>query len=376
VSLDTPTPPSDPRGEEVSRRLQDLGARLDIVEAFERRSDELRAQLRTVLEALSLIHDQDAASRARLQGLRIAAGYEAAFIEPDPLVSVVIPTWNSPETLVERAIASALRQTHQKIEVIVVGDASPPATAAAVAAIDDPRVAFHNLTIRGPYDEDPARSWLASGTPGFNAGVALARGLWIAPLGDDDAFVDQHIERLLARARRDRLEFVYGRIRQILPDGSESLLGEFPPRMAQIGLQAALYHVGLRFMELELGHALFDKPNDWGLVHRMMRIGVRMGMVDEVTVNYWASGRGSPSRHTKSGPNVTVTELAAARALVTEAQARALDLEHRLSEERSRAAALEADVRELDRRLGDVVNSRSWHLTAPFRRARRKLGAR
>ena len=44
-------------------------------------------------------------------------------------------------------------------------------------------------------------------------------------------------------------------------------------------------------MELELGHALFDKPNDWGLVHRMMRVGVRMGMVDETTVVYRPSLR-------------------------------------------------------------------------------------
>jgi hypothetical protein len=64
---------------------------------------------------------------------------------------------------------------------------------------------------------------MASGTPGFNAGVALARWLWIAPLGDDDAFGPEHVERLLAHARNRRLEFVYGRIRLILPDGSESL---------------------------------------------------------------------------------------------------------------------------------------------------------
>lgn len=213
-------------------------------------------------------------------------------MDTDPLVSVVIPTWNRVGTLADRAIPSALAQTHTNIEVIVVGDASPPETAEAIAALDDERVVFHNLTFRGPYSEDPNRSWLASGTPGFNAGVAIARGLWIAPLGDDDAFVPEHVGGLLAMARAQRLEFAYGRLRMNLPDGSQSLLGEFPPRLAQIGLQAAIYHAGLgAIMELELGHAVFGKPNDWGLVHRMMRAGVRTGMSSEVSVDYFPSQR-------------------------------------------------------------------------------------
>lgn len=151
----------------------------------------------------------------------------------------------------------------------------------------------------------------------------MARGLWIAPLGDDDSFVAEHVERLLADARDRRLEFVYGRIRQIQPDGSESLLGEFPPRLSQVGLQAALYHAGLGFMELELGHALFGKPNDWGLVHRMMRAGVRMGMVDDVTVNYWPSLRSAALAQADEEAPTSSRLLADTERQLTEAQARA-----------------------------------------------------
>ena len=109
--------------------------------------------------------------------MRSEAGYEEAFTAADPLVSVVIPTWNRTDTLVGRSIPSALAQTHTNIEVIVVGDDSPTETAQATAQMDDPRVTFHNLTLRGPYHHDPERAWLASGTPPFNAGVALARWL-------------------------------------------------------------------------------------------------------------------------------------------------------------------------------------------------------
>jgi glycosyltransferase involved in cell wall biosynthesis len=265
-----------------------------------------------------------------------------------------------------------LSQTYPHIEVIVVGDAAKAATNEAIVALDDPRVTFYNLTLRGPYHEDPSRSWLASGTPGFNAGVALAAGLWIAPLGDDDAFVPEHVERLLTVALRDRLEFVYGLLRMILPDGTESLVGEFPPRLTQIGLQAALYHRGLAFMELELGHAIFGKPNDWGLVHRMMRTGVRMGMIDEVTVNYWPSLRAHPEHGGDDGSAPTPAK--ADEALQTVALEEQLStLENRVTEESQRSEALDAQVLDLTRRLEEVRRSRSWRFTAPLRRLRSRV---
>jgi hypothetical protein len=358
--------------DELAMRLEALGERVDSLgRTLERDSLELRSGMSTVLEALELIHDDDPGTRRRLRGVRSEPGYDEAFTSPDPLVSVVIPTWDRTETLIERAIASALAQTHPNIEVIVIGDASPPETARAIEALDDPRVSFHNLTIRGPYHDDPTRAWTASGTPGLNTGIALARGLWIAPLGDDDAFVPQHIEQLLTEARERRLEFVYGRIRMILPNGSESLLGEFPPRLSQIGLQAAIYHAGLRFIELELGHALFGKPNDWGLVHRMMRAGVRMGMVDEVSVNYWPSLRAQPEH--QSPPIDPARDSESQETRVVQLQKRAADLEQLLAEERSRSGALDARVVEQDRRLEEVRRSRSWRLTAPLRRLRGRL---
>ena len=141
--------------------------------------------------------------------------------------------------------------------------------------------------MRGPYEDNARRTWLAAGTPGVNAGVTAARGRWIAVLGDDDAFVPDHVERLLNLARERRAEFVYGQIRQHSSDGTVAMLGEFPPRLGQIGLQAALYHAGLRFFELEFAHAVFDMPNDWGVISRMMRAGVIFGFDETATVDYW-----------------------------------------------------------------------------------------
>jgi Glycosyl transferase family 2 len=347
--------------------LRRISARLDelqrAVEQHEARSGE---DSRTMREALEHIYDDDRDARVRLRELRATAGYEEAFADSQPLVSVVIATWRNVDTLIHRAIPSALAQTHQAIEVIVVGDASPPETVEAIAELGDSRVRFHNLTIRGPYLEDDRRAWLASGTPGLNHAVASARGLWIAPLGDDDAFGPNHVDRLLTRAREDRLEFVYGKIRQVRPDGHENLLGSFPPRLGAINLQAGIYHGGLRFMELEFGHALFGTPNDWGLIRRMMRAGVRFGMVDEVAVNYWPSPRGFITMP-DSAPEQRA--LAAERAR-GELEMKVADLMARLEIESARSDALESRARELVSRLSVMQQSRSWRLTAPLRRLR------
>jgi hypothetical protein len=356
----------------LAARLEGLERQVQVLQlALQEQSTALADRMDAALELLGIVHDDDAGSRRRLLELRAGGDYEAAFTDPAPLVSVVIPTFNRPRELTERAIPSALAQTHSELEVIVVGDAAARETAEAVAALEDPRVRFLNLGYRSPRPEDPTRAWYTAGTRPFNEGVAAARGTWIAPLGDDDAFVAGHVERLLERARRDRLEFVYGQIRMTLPDGSQSLRGEFPPRLGQVNLQVALYHRGLRFLELELGHAWLDTPNDWGLVRRMMRIGVRMGMVEEVSVDYWPSLRADLDR-SDLAPDPLPTRLAAAEAELTDARRQVAQLAGRLDDSAAELTALRPRVEQLQRALDVVVGSRSWRLTAALRGLRRR----
>ena len=41
----------------------------------------------------------------------------------------------------------------------------------------------------------------------------------------------------------------------------------------------------LRFFEMELGDAWFDRPGDWSLCRRMLLAGVRFTMVDDVVAH-------------------------------------------------------------------------------------------
>ena len=255
------------------------------------------ARLREIARAIC---DREPLQRERLRDLRASDGYLAPFSEAEPLVSVVIPTFDNYLLLRERAIPSILAQSYQHFEVVVVGDAAPDEARAAVESFGDARLRYSNLAYRGPYPSDPLGRWRVAGVPPFNEAVRLAGGRWIAPLDDDDAFRPEHIERLLETARGEQLELVYGTMLRRHPDDSTAVLGRFPPENEQFGLQSTIYHAGVaEIFALELTDWLFDLPYDWGVCQRMLRAGVRMGMVDEVTVDYfpsqwWTPRNGAP----------------------------------------------------------------------------------
>ena len=61
-----------------------------------------------------------------------------------------ITTFNNPEMLIDRAIASVFAQTYERIEVVVVGDACTDDTEQRIATLREPRIRFVNLTSAKP----------------------------------------------------------------------------------------------------------------------------------------------------------------------------------------------------------------------------------
>ena len=189
--------------------------------------------------------------------------------------------------LANRSIPSVLAQTYENFELLVIGDAATPEVEEAARSFDDPRVRFENLPLRGPYPADRARMWFVAGAAPANEALRVARGHWLAPQDDDDAFTPDHLQVLLDDARSRRLELSYGLIRRIAPDGSGELLGAWPPEAYNFGLQSVLFHRGLRMFQFETADALFGNPGDWAWVRRMLRVGVRIGRIDVPVVDYF-----------------------------------------------------------------------------------------
>jgi hypothetical protein len=267
--------------EPLTRAYAELSRKLDAIQEgmvrLQRDVDRVQAIARH-------IYDDEPGNRRRLYALRESEEYELAFTESEPLVSFLVPTYDSYSTLGEVALPSILNQTYSNLEVIVVGDAAPPETAHVIEKVGDSRVRYYNRTVRGPYPDDASR-WYVVGTPPYNDALSMARGRWIAGLGDDDAVRPDHTENLLRAAQEGRYEHCYGRQLVRFAKGDDLELGEFPPRLGQWGMQAAIYHSGLNFFGLELTDALYEEPNDWSLCRRMLRAGVRFAMVDAVVAD-------------------------------------------------------------------------------------------
>jgi glycosyltransferase involved in cell wall biosynthesis len=108
---------------------------------------------------------------------------------PTPTVSVVIPTLNRPD-LVIRAAQSALAQTVDDIEVLVVVDGPDDQTRTVLGAVGDARLRVVGLSERG-------------GAPNArNVGAREARAPWTALLDDDDEWLPNKLEVQLAVADR------------------------------------------------------------------------------------------------------------------------------------------------------------------------------
>ncbi len=203
--------------------------------------------------------------------------------EAEPLVTVRIATYNRGQMVVDRAINSALRQTYERLEVLVVGDHCDLATEQAVRSVTDPRVRFANLPYRGMYPVDPLKLWMVAGAAPMNAALRLLGGAWIAPCDDDDELTDDHVEVLLTQAKEHRLEMVYSKADMEERPGEWTEIGMWPLRHGHISHGSVLYSAGLRFLQHSESSWRLREPADWNMWRRMKAIGVRMGFLDRVT---------------------------------------------------------------------------------------------
>lgn len=104
----------------------------------------------------------------------------------DPLVSVVIPTYNQASYLRE-AIDSVLSQTWANRECIVVDDGSTDETAGIIASYGDRIV--------------PLLQENRGAANALNAGIRAARGQLICWLSSDDAYLPEKLEKQVAALR-------------------------------------------------------------------------------------------------------------------------------------------------------------------------------
>lgn len=126
----------------------------------------------------------------------------------NPEVSVIIPAYNT-EAYLAQAIESALGQTLENIEVIVVDDASTDNTLEVAKSFNDKRLKV--LANEKNLGAAEAR----------NRALRVANGKWVAVLDSDDWYAPERLEKLLAIAYANNADMIADDLHLIL-DGEVS----------------------------------------------------------------------------------------------------------------------------------------------------------
>lgn len=211
--------------------------------------------------------------------------------KPNPLVTVITPTYKRDELLKE-AIESVLSQTIRDFEYIVVDDACSDATEQLVKSFQDDRITY----LRNK--ENPARTHCRP----LNVGLQQSSGKYIAYLDDDNTWYPFHLEVLLKTIEREDLDVVYC---DMMVDNGETLsYGIQMDFDAQFLLNRNFIDTSeiLHKREVIFGIGGWDEDvkrfTDWNLCVRMMKWGARFKRVPIAATRYRAHEGDTQSKRT------------------------------------------------------------------------------
>lgn len=165
-----------------------------------------------------------------------------------PAVSIVIPTHDRLALLME-AVDSVRTQTLDDWELIVADDGSADGSAEAVEALEDARIRVLRL---------PRTGNVAAVR---NAGIAAARGEWVAFLDSDDVWMPGKLAVQLAAAQAAGVRWSYTSL-ALMDDARRPVpfrAGGFRPRSGRILPALLTMEAGATLSTLMVSRALLDE---------------------------------------------------------------------------------------------------------------------
>jgi glycosyltransferase involved in cell wall biosynthesis len=270
----------DPRAAELEglkAHVARLEQRMSVLAHVERRLrseahriDYLLAKSEGVLALLDEFH-----------AARQTPEYQSAFQTQNPLVTVIVPTIGRPDILIERCLKSLIAQSHDNLQIIVVGDHCTDDTEQRVAALADSRIQFHNLPVRGPYPPPSSGRWYVGGINPQNYALTHVQGHFVAHLDDDDQALPERIEVLVAAAQAQKADICYHRWHDQRADGGAwHVVGNGQFQLGQVTTGSVFYHCWLARIRCDLMAYQLQEPSDWNRLRKMRMLRPRLHFVD------------------------------------------------------------------------------------------------
>ncbi|HEX7976114.1 MAG TPA: glycosyltransferase [Anaerolineales bacterium] len=201
----------------------------------------------------------------------------------DPKVTVLLPSYNR-AGLLPVALHSVFAQTYSDFELIVVDDGSTDDTASVVRGFPDPRLRYLSQENRG-----------ISGA--LNAGLGLARGVYIARVDSDDRWLPDLLEREVAVLEtRPDVGLVYSKAQAMDPQGQPlaQILGA-PEKFPGQTLKSILYGDFVCTITAVVRRECLEQAGpfdenlkgneDWDMWVRLARV-CRFAYLDQVLANF------------------------------------------------------------------------------------------
>jgi GT2 family glycosyltransferase len=201
-----------------------------------------------------------------------------------PLVSIITPTWQRCERLLNRCIPSVQAQTYQNVEHVIVSDGPDPELAGKLAELASGSAFYHPVRCLELPEHSPERHW---GHCARLRGIEASKGGYIAYIDDDDALRPEHV-RLLVSAldRNPDAAWAYSVMSSHSQAGIVDIGYQGYPAEGQIGTPMIMHRREI------LEHGTWGPASsveDWELVKRWLDAGQQYVHVPEVTVDVWPS---------------------------------------------------------------------------------------
>ena len=202
----------------------------------------------------------------------------------EPLVSIIMPTYNRAKILSEIGIPTVLNQTYKNFELIIVSHGSTDETEAIINKINDKRIKYFKISRERRYPENLDNHWACHSVDPTNYGLKQVKGDWISHLDDDDIWTNDHLEKLLNFAIKNKHDFVSSSHIEIRY-GKEKII-DFSNEKPAIGSHHTwLYTSNLSFFERNINswRRNWNRIHDVDVKDRMSKVGLNFGYTKEVT---------------------------------------------------------------------------------------------